>query len=181
MSRAFYMVQMLERELGDRPISGAEIGVFRGEHALLMLEHLNIKKLYLIDPYETDDPSFVGKMKVKGLIAGAYAIAEEALSDYSDKTVWMLMPSDEAVKIIFNDASLHFVYIDGNHNYEHTKCDIKNYLSLVRPGGFLGGHDYMMRSSPLIEVKRAVDEFIEATGYELNVSPGKFPEWWVQV
>ena len=35
---------------GDNLV-GIEIGVYEGEHALSLLKNLNIKRLYLIDPY----------------------------------------------------------------------------------------------------------------------------------
>ena len=33
------------------PLTGVEIGVYKGENALNILENLNIKMLYLVDPY----------------------------------------------------------------------------------------------------------------------------------
>lgn len=43
------------------------------------------------------------------------------------------------------DASLDFVFIDADHSYEAVRRDIDAWRSKVRPGGWLGGHDYNQR------------------------------------
>ena len=40
---------------GKKDLIGVEIGVFEADHALSLLENLDIKKLYLVDPYEMYD------------------------------------------------------------------------------------------------------------------------------
>lgn len=40
------------------------------------------------------------------------------------------------------DRSLDFVFIDGDHGYLSVKADIEKWAKKIRPGGFLGGHDY---------------------------------------
>lgn len=49
--------------------------------------------------------------------------------------------SDQAV-LDFELDSIDFVYIDGNHQYEFVKKDIESYYKIIKPQGFLGGHDY---------------------------------------
>ena len=75
---------------------------------------------------------------------------------------------------------LDFVYIDGNHKYEFIVEDIENYYKLLKPGGWLAGHDYCFRAKTPIDVKRAVDEFVLKTNLELHTSDGEFPDWWIQ-
>jgi len=158
----------------DRPLVGAEIGVFRGEHSKFILSKLNMRKLYLIDPYVTTDPNFEGHMKTK--IPGSKRIAEQHLSLWADRLEWLCMDSDDAFLRI--DDPLDFVYIDGNHSYEYVLRDIVKYTTLVISGGWVGGHDYMMRSSPLVEVKKAVDECALAYGLDITLGEGQFPDWW---
>ena len=46
------MMRFVARHFGQKPLIGAEIGVFRGVHAVLILRGIpQIKKLYLVDPY----------------------------------------------------------------------------------------------------------------------------------
>jgi hypothetical protein len=65
--------------------------------------------------------------------------------------------SDDAFKDI--QEAVHFVYIDGTHTYEQCKKDIKNYLSLIKPEGFIAGHDY---TPSFPGVKKAVDDVLGA-------------------
>ena len=52
--------------------------------------------------------------------------------------------------------SFDLCYIDADHSYEAVKDDIKECKRLVRPGGYIGGHDYGWWDCP--GVKPAVDE-----------------------
>ena len=55
------------------------------------------------------------------------------------------MSSVEASKL-YEDHSLDFVYLDGDHEYESVKADILSWISKVKIGGTIGGHDYQMKS-----------------------------------
>jgi hypothetical protein len=50
------------------------------------------------------------------------------------------MTSAEAVKQ-FQDKSVDFVYIDGNHDYKYAEEDIRLWYPKVKEGGFLCGDD----------------------------------------
>lgn len=71
------------------------------------------------------------------------------------EVVKMKMDSEEGSKC-FEDETLDFVYIDGNHTYEHVIADVRNWLPKVKEGGVIGGHDYTYPS-----VRRAVDRHFE--------------------
>jgi len=158
-----YFSQVLKGEL-----VGVEIGVEAGWNALQMLEHLNIKKLYLVDPYigymgkdgieyrdgYTDVP---GEEELITSRANAKQAAHELLEKHKDKIVWIEKTSDDALVDIPDE--LDFVYIDGNHNYEYVKSDIENYSKKIRKGGVLAGHDYNDPRHP--GVTKAVHEFIK--------------------
>ena len=65
--------------------------------------------------------------------------------------------SDDAV-FDLKAEKYDFVYIDGMHTYDQVKKDILNYKQLIKPGGFIGGHDY---SGYWLDVVKAVDECLE--------------------
>jgi len=50
------------------------------------------------------------------------------------------MTSDEAVKLYENN-SIDFLMIDGDHSYDAVKKDIINWLPKMRPGGLIVGDD----------------------------------------
>jgi hypothetical protein len=43
---------------------------------------------------------------------------------------------------LYEDASLDFVFLDGDHSYAAVHKDICAWRPKVKQGGFLGGHDY---------------------------------------
>jgi predicted O-methyltransferase YrrM len=67
------------------------------------------------------------------------------------------MTSLEASKL-FENGSLDFVFIDGDHSYQGCSTDIDCWFPKLKSGGLLSGHDY--RDDKDYGVKRAVHEFL---------------------
>jgi hypothetical protein len=116
---------------------GAEIGVARGLHAKKMCYAIPGVKLFLIDPW-------------KGYLVGPNILTDEEANERYNLCVerlkkfnveYIIKPSMEAVTS-FEDNSLDFVYIDGNHEFDHVMADIIFWSQKVRPGGIVSGHDY---------------------------------------
>ena len=106
------------RTLKDKKnLIGAEIGVSTGDNAFDMFIKLDIKKLYLIDPYTP----FQGFTQVA--LNRHKQIAHDLLSKFDERIVWLEKPSVDAVEDI-KDKELDFIYIDGNHNYKSVVNDI---------------------------------------------------------
>lgn len=42
----------------------------------------------------------------------------------------------------FEDESIDFLFIDGDHHYESVKTDLTNWFPKIRSGGIISGHDY---------------------------------------
>jgi hypothetical protein len=60
---------------------------------------------------------------------------------------------------LLGDGTVDFVYIDGAHNYDAIRADINAWLPKVKPGGYIGGHDYGNNEPEEVNgVKKAVDE-----------------------
>lgn len=153
---------------------GAEIGVLNGENAKNILETLDIKKLFLIDPYEVHDEYLEIKAPVFSTIRNR---AEKNTEPFKDKIVWVRKKSSDAVNDI--PDNLDFVYIDGNHTYKNCLEDIKNYFPKVKKGGVVGGHDYYNMNKAR-EVKKAVDEFAEKNKLKVYSAVGNgLCDWWI--
>ncbi len=58
-----------------------------------------------------------------------------------DNTVIPIRGRSEAVGEVLAEGVLDLVFIDGDHRYEGTQSDIRQYRPLVRTGGMLCGHD----------------------------------------
>ena len=150
---------------------GVEIGVYRGEHAESILKELDIKKLYLVDPYK----EYSCWMGSKRNIELSEKIMEKRMKKYSEKIKLIKKTSSEAVKEIPNE--LDFVYIDGNHEYEYIKEDIELYYPKLKKRGILSGHDFnKIEKGNERNVIQAVNEFAiknKLTIFHLA------PDWWV--
>ena len=67
--------------------------------------------------------------------------------------------------ITFENESIDWIYIDGNHSYEFVKEDLNNWWPKIKPGGFMCGDDYIDGKYQVENLNfgiiPAVDEFRE--------------------
>jgi hypothetical protein len=147
---------------------GAEIGTAFGVHAESILKTLNIKKLYLIDPYEV----YLQDGVLLDWAPKAKAEAVRRPEHFGGRIQFVNLTSDEAVTVV--PDGLDFVYIDGNHDYEHVKNDIQNYYLKARDGGVVGGHDF---STNHFGVMYGVLEFCKPEFRRKNLQAWR-GDWW---
>lgn len=151
-----------------RDLVGVEIGTLQARNAYSIMQYLDIKHLYLIDPYIIyDDDVTAYKNRNKDLEK-----AQQRMIKYKNNITFIKKTSIEA----FNDvpSNLDFVYIDGNHSYEYVKKDIELYYPKIKPGGVIGGHDFKAHT---IGVVKACLEFVEKNKLKID---GYEYDWWVQ-
>ena len=162
-----------------KDVVGVEIGVFEGDHALSLLENLDIKKLYLVDPYVMYDDNLEATEhygKDLPTINDAKTVAYNKLKKYKDKIIWIEEFSDKATKSI--PDNLDFVYIDGNHQEEYVRLDIESYFDKIRKGGVVGGHDFYNGYERAHDgVVMAVTKYIIENSLTLQV---ELPDWWIK-
>ena len=151
---------------GDELV-GCEVGVWEGINTKVMLQSLNIRKLYLIDAYKqcplvfylyedgklTNDDSFTQK---KYDLAKKKAVRN--LKGFCSKTAFIYKSSEGAVGGI-PGGSLDFCYIDANHMYDHIKRDIELWYTKVRVGGVIGGHDFVLYNGVVFAVVDCIRKF----------------------
>ena len=167
------------RDRGGEGLIGVEIGVAGGEHALSLLETLEIKKLYLVDPYDLYDEYEEGRSHY-GIdqlsLSQTEIICRNNLKKFENRLVWIKKLSSEAVSDI--SEKVDFVYIDGNHQEEFVVKDIENYIRLLNNSGVIGGHDYYNGFQREHDgVVRAVTNFMKHSKFQLRV---EMPDWWVE-
>ncbi len=173
-------VQLLQwiRPLGRR-LCGAEVGVFHGHTSEALLRELPELNLWLVDPWQP----YVGFSTIGDQSAERLEQAMQTAMFWTefaaDRRFVLREPSPRAAAR-FQDASLDFVFIDGNHLYESVCADIAGWWPKLRPGGQLIGHDYGAGrdSQGLWGVQRAVDEFHAFTGRDLQL--GRDGTWCIQ-
>ena len=179
----------LTRLVGKHDLVGAEIGTFEGINALNMFICLDIKKLYIIDPYEgpykCGDDLFYLPQFIKDL-------AHYRLEEFDDRVVWLEMKSDEASMHVID--SLDFIYIDGDHTYNGVMNDLKNFYPKMKPNSIMCGHDFEPGAydpknklpSSGNGVKEAIHDFFsDVVSHEISVMFKADPtdyrtyDWWV--
>lgn len=164
---------LLENYKNSDGLVGVEVGTQNGFNARVMLSVLPVKCLFCVDPYEdyVEDMGRYQKCNVVG--NSVFAGARSYLSGFGDRVVFFRDYSNVAVKN-FDDGSLDFVYIDGNHSYDFVLEDIRLFLPKVRAGGVLGGHDFGSRYGGVVQ---AVFDFVSESGFELFT--GRDADWWI--
>lgn len=128
----------LFKELGYKV--GAEIGVSNGRYSKWISVNNKGVKLYCIDPWKAY-PEYVeqhGENSQK-ILDECFRKSTERLKPFNCELI--RKTSMDAVKD-FNDNSLDFVFIDGNHSFEYVVEDIAKWEKKVKPGGIVSGHDY---------------------------------------
>jgi len=130
----FKDVPRLFNELGFKV--GAEVGVYQGDYSKWLLRGIPGLKLYGVDAWA----SYKGyKDFGKNDIDEAYDKAVANTKGY-DCTLIRGWSHESASQI--DDGSLDFVFIDGNHSYEHTVRDLGAWTPKVKKGGIVYGHDF---------------------------------------
>lgn len=127
-----------------------EIGAYTGESTIIFSEQF--KDVITIDPYIDDYDE-------KDLIC-SYAPLQMVYEKFIEKTksinnIRLIRKKSDSAFEDLKEMKFDFIYIDGVHTYEQVKIDITNYIQLVKPGGFIGGHDY---SNEFAGVMNAVNE-----------------------
>lgn len=154
-------VEFIKQTLGTG-LTGVEIGIWSGGNAEIILQYIEPKKYYLIDPYKKEIKDYYKSSLTQASFDKAY---KSMFTNFSGlpNIVIMKMTSEEAAPKIENN--LDFVYIDGAHTYKGVKLDLNLWWPKVRNGGILSGDDYNIEG-----VSKAVDEFALKHGLELKIS-----------
>jgi len=169
--------------------SGAEIGVDEAGFSEHILSKTEMELYYCIDTWMDDFGSGVKMRKSTFNESGdlRYQEAQDRLREYGDRVRFLREASMEAVGK-FNDNSLDYVYIDGDHSLEGIYSDLTAWVSKVRIGGICAGHDYKDGLGSGIRdffgeqlpyrIKAVTDDYCRRHGYKLNTCGGLTLSWW---
>lgn len=157
----------------------AEVGVWKGEFSHYILQ-CKPSKLHLIDPWLHQDFPVDNPEDLR-----IYCCGQEEMDKIYDDVVSMFdhfqntqIHRSFSIDVDFPENYFDWVYVDGNHSYENVLEDLWHYYKSMKSGGFLCGDDYgdndehdpYSNGGP----KRAVKEFIEATGLSVEVQGTQF-------
>lgn len=148
---------------------GAEVGVERARFSYRIAKIAT--KLYCIDPWKAGSIYGFRDYVTQSRLDAFYEESKRRMRSFNCE--FIRKSSMDAVKD-FADESLDFVYIDANHDYEHTKVDIREWSKKVKKGGIVSGHDYINKTSQVCTfgVVQAVNELnVDVTIWKGDKSP----------
>lgn len=178
LSRA--LVHVIKENIGS-PKFGCEVGVWKGSNSRCLLKSFPDLNLLMVDLYRKHREVSV---QISGMDDGqmldVLREAAEATQFAVSRRTIMVTDSVTASDYVL-DRSLDFVFVDADHSYDAVKKDLDAWMSKVRSGGMISGHDYGGRGDRRgwFGVKKAVDEFADKRRLEVCVNRhGRV--WWIQ-
>lgn len=136
-----------------------EVGVWRGDLAAHLLAACPRLRLVLVDPWRANDPIWRAsgatlaqsdQAEMEANYRGVVRLAKA----HGDRVRILRLTSRDASECIA-DGSCDAVFLDADHSQAAVSADIAAWLPKVRPGGWIGGHDYGHARFPGVAV--AVD------------------------
>jgi Methyltransferase domain len=179
---------ILERLLPLESPVMVEVGVFTGFLSLYLLEHHDTLIMHGVDSWVgSEDHSeayrATGDVHANATASQARAWQQQALQrlamliDYGRMALHQCHSLEAAGR--FDADSMDLVYLDGDHSYPGVAADIRAWWPKVKPAGWIGGDD-LSHEDPRFKfgVDQAVEEFVAATGLELEIHNGYMNKSW---
>ena len=149
-----------------------EVGVFKGEFAEVLYQ-TQPRRLILCDPWDC--------RMVSGDADGNNVVEADLPAEF--RKIYDKFAGDGRTTLVRgrSPGSLNFLparsidvlYIDGDHSYAGCRTDLLMGLRLVKPGGWICGHDYEINPAKTphrydFGVGRAVDTFCAEKGLKIS-------------
>lgn len=144
----------------------AEVGVWEGQFSARILEICQPRELHLIDPWmympEFANTGF-GRKKNEHLMDVKY---QDVVARFADDPRVKIHRATSAEALgALPDASLDWIYLDGNHNAPFIDEDLAISLRKVKPNGLITGDDYNWQAETSgAPVKAAVERVMADLG-----------------
>lgn len=130
-----------------------QLGAGSGTMALMIIGHRRQPQLWTVD----NDAENLGW---EALALSNAGLAQDA------ECYAQLEGDSQNVDLVFNGGfepdSIHLLIIDADHSYEGVKADLRVWLPMVVPGGYIFIHDYDGTTAPnqYPGVRKAADEVL---------------------
>jgi predicted O-methyltransferase YrrM len=153
-------------------IVGLEIGVASGWTMNHFLQNLSNLQLTGIDPYVG---YMDGNIKIaQEMLDAQYLAAQDNISDFAPRGKILRGYSQDFVNS-FEDKSLDYIFIDGDHSYEGALRDCELFFPKIKSNGIFAGHDWSFDG-----VRKAINEFKDKNGSP-NIRMVKEDVWyWIK-
>lgn len=114
-----------------------EIGSYIGESTMIFADRF--KEVVSVDPYINDYDLEDAACSFAPFDKVYEQFVRNTLSIPNIKSI---RETSENAFSILKDQQWDMVYIDGLHTFEGVSFDIEHYKTIIKPGGFICGHDY---------------------------------------
>lgn len=162
-----------------------EIGVDRGNNARRLLWSKHDLNMILVDPYRplnrldylaTDDYHAHRTQEQFNQIR----IQMVKRLTFAENRCYHIRKTSFRAHSEVPDGSVDLVFIDGDHSYSAVQQELVNWYSKVKPGGWIGGHDYNLEQNQRknFGVVQAVNEW--ALANLRTITEGEDTTWWTQ-
>jgi Methyltransferase domain len=142
---------------------GAEIGVWEGAFSQELLTKVQPKKLYLIDPWKTQNYTrrwYSKDNTTQDMMDRLYEHVQIKFKNHPEVIILRDYSNNAFCTIV--DDELDWVYIDGNHSENEVYEDLCSSYRKVKSGGYITGDDFFWvdPDTDTYSVKNAVDRFL---------------------
>jgi hypothetical protein len=140
---------------------GVEIGTYKGLFAEVIAK--SGLEIYGVDPWLSypDYLYYNSREQDQEVLNEQYEESKKRLAPYPNAHLIRKTSMDALAD--FEDESLDFVYIDGNHTFKYVAEDLCEWTKKVKKGGVVCGHDYFY-GKPSSVVRHVVDAYVAAYG-----------------
>ncbi|HUS91087.1 MAG TPA: class I SAM-dependent methyltransferase [Phycisphaerae bacterium] len=154
---------------GGREVRGVEVGVLCGRLSAYLLDHVETLHLTMVDrwaPAEAGSPYAASgddnACRPADRFAEDMQNAIRATENSAGRRRIVHAESSAAAEQV-EDGSQDFVFLDADHSYEGLAADLRAWGPKVRPGGWIGGHDWENPDYPDFGVRPAVLDYLNET------------------
>ena len=162
---AAYKWQNIQRRIKtiSNPI-GVEVGVFRGELSVRLLQNIPELTLFMVDLWSPK--TYCGKcdQSVSEIMRNEYEknyiqnyeYVQEITEPFYERAI--ILQQDSLIAAAqFKNQYFDFVFLDAGHSHDDVKADIFAWYPKIKKGGWICGHDY----NNFPGVNKAVDEIFK--------------------
>ena len=153
-------------------LTGAEIGVYKGDNAKEILNFLNIEHLVLVDPWKGYDDYCTETGEDDSAYENYYKEVKNKFSN--NPKVRIIRDTSVNAAKMFDDEYFDFVYLDCDHSYESVTKDLESWYPKLKKFGVMCADDYGHPSG--VGVIEAVTKF--AYRNKLLVNDGEDRQFW---
>jgi len=154
----------------------AELGVYAGRFASMILRFSKPKRLFLVDPYwKKYGDAFWNNQNPEQVLSSAIS----RLRKWDKDNVAVLVTDFDYLFLKdLPDKFFDWVFLDSTHMYEDTLKELEVIAPKIKDGGFIAGHDWQDKIGHRhAGVKKAICEWLEVhPEYELIIRDN-FSHW----